>query len=76
MNYSYKNYEEAYYKGNWNKCKEVGFYLLSKKNDKRSSKLLKEIKTIDYHWDLNPKELERISKILLAVKVWLMVWKD
>ena len=41
MNYTYRDFEEAYYKGNWNKCKEVGFYLLSKMKDKKSNKLLK-----------------------------------
>ena len=69
MNYTYRDFEEAYYKGNWNKCKEVGFYLLSKMKDKKSNKLLRKIKTIDYRWDLESKELERISKILLSVKV-------
>lgn len=76
MNYKYKDYEDYYYKGDWNKCKEVGFYLLSQMKDSNSIKLLRKIKTVNYRWNLDPKELERISKILLEVKVWLMVWKD
>ncbi len=71
--YSYYDYEEAYYHLQWYKCKEVGCYLLLLLKDKYAKKLYKQLVKLNWAWDLPQKEQERIAKLLLDVKIWLMV---
>ena len=77
MLYSYADYEEAYYHGRIDKCKQIGCYLLERKNDKRSKELLKELSKLEYKcWyndNSSQEELNHQAKVLLEVKIWLMV---
>lgn len=71
--YNYYDYEEAYYHMQWYKCKEIGLYLLPFINNDRARELEKELKEINYSWDLPQEELNHIQKVLFEVKVWIMV---
>ena len=71
--YTYNDYEEAYYKQQWYKCKEIGIELLSKLEDDNAKVLLKKLKKMEYSWDLSQEEKIKIDKILFDVKVWLMI---
>jgi len=70
MNYTYNDYEEAYYKSQFTDCKKIGICLLSKMTDKYSKKLLKELKKFEWDWlNITKKDYD----LLLQVKLWLMV---
>jgi hypothetical protein len=47
MNYTYNDYEEAYYKSQFMECKKIGICLLSKMTDRYSKKLLKELEKFE-----------------------------
>ena len=68
--YSYYDYEEAYFKLQYYKCKEIGIYILSKQKDEYSKKLLKKLEKFEYDW-LHPDTKD--AKLLWDIKVWLMV---
>ena len=72
MVYNYYDYEDAYYLGEYDKCKEIGTYLLSTLDDSKSEKLLRDLKTISYSWNLSQDELLEIQEILLEVKKCLL----
>ena len=72
MNYTYNDYEEAYYGSRFNECKQIGIFLLSKLNDNRSKELLKELEKFEWDWlNITKKEYD----LLTQVKCWLMVNK-
>ena len=70
--YTYKDYEEAYYKNQVVKCQEIGSILLQRLNDKEAKKLLKKLNSIDFIKDTE-EDRKKQAKILLDVKLWLMV---
>lgn len=76
MKYCYYDYEEAYYKHDVYKAKEIAIELLPKLNIPESKKLLKEFKNLEWAWDLDEKEKVRIEKILSETKVLLMVYDN
>ena len=68
--YSYHDYEEAYYKGQFVNCKKIGLYLLSKLSDKRSKQLYRQLENFEYKWETFGKAEQ---DLLSQVKIWLMV---
>ena len=56
--YSYYDYEEAYFKMQYYKCKEIGIYLLEK------------LKKFEYDW---LHQDTKDAQLLWDIKVWLMV---
>lgn len=76
MKYCYYDYEEAYYKQDVYKAKEIAIELLPKLNIPESKKLLKQIEKIEWAWDLEEKEKVKIEKILSETKVLLMVYSN
>lgn len=67
--YTYHDYEEAYFHGRAYECKKVGLYLLSKLHDDYAKKLYKELKSVEYAWDLPQPKLDHLAKVLLDVKI-------
>ena len=68
--YSYYDYENAYYRAQYYKCKEIGLYLLSQLKDDRAKELYKQLEQFEYDW-LHPTAKD--AKLLLDIKIWLMV---
>jgi len=66
--YTYYDYEMAYFHMQYNKCKDIGLYLLSRLKDKKSKELLEKLKKYKYQWD-KPQE----ATLLEEVKIWLYV---
>ena len=76
MKYCYYDYEEAYYKHDVYKAKEIAIELLPKLNIPESKKLLKEFENLEWAWDLEEKEQVKIEKILNETKILLMVYSN
>lgn len=74
--YSYSDYEDAYYHCRWDKCIEIGKYLLSFIHNDRAEKLLKKLSKAYYTWDMPKDESKKLSKLLLEVKLWIMVHEN
>lgn len=72
--YDFSDYEEAYCRRRVNDCVRIGTYLLKRlRHDKKAEELIRELATIDFSWDLPESELDRITKVLQDVRIWLMV---
>ena len=71
--YSFYDYEQAYYKGQIARCKEIGCYLLKQINNKKAKQLYNKLSKVKYTWDVPKVEQKYIAKLLLDVKLWLMV---
>lgn len=75
--YNYSDYETAYYKIQWYKCREIALYLLPLlKNDKAKELYEKLKKEKEYKWDLPQEDLDRLYKLYFDIKVWLMVYQN
>ena len=72
MIYNYYDYEDAYYLGEYDKCKEIGIYLLSSLHDAKSEKLLKDLSGITYSWNLPQDQQVEVEEVLSEVKRWLL----
>ena len=70
--FTYYDYEDAFYLGDYGKCKEIGISLLSHKRSKEAKELLTKLRTIDYSWSLDEKEKQKIYNILSEVKRYLL----
>jgi len=71
--YSFYDYENAYYKGQVYRCKEIGCYLLKYINNKRAKQLYNQLSKVEWSWDVPQEQQEYITKLLLDVKIWIMV---
>ena len=65
--YSYYDYEEAYYHMQWNLCITIGTYLLPYINNNRAKQLLKQLSKAKI-------DSKILTKLLLDVKIWLMIY--
>lgn len=74
--YSFYDYENAYYKCQVYRCKEIGCYLLKRLNNKKAKQLYKKLSNLEYKltWgEEDSKHNRYIAQLLLDVKIWLMV---
>ena len=71
--YSYHDYEEAYYRGQYGKCKTIGLYLLSLINNEHARKLYRNLSDLITDRELTNIEKEYWAEVLFDVKVWIMV---
>lgn len=75
--YNYYDYEQAYYKCQWYKCREIALYLLPLLKNKTANALFNKLKKEkEYKWDLPKKDLDRLYKLYFEIKVWLMVYQN
>ena len=74
--YSYHDYEEAYYRMQYYKLKDIGCYLLSFIKNDRAKELSKKLAKSNWAWDLPQKEREYLSQLYLDVKIWIMVHQN
>ena len=68
--YSYFDFEEAYYKTQYNRCKEIGLYLLGQLRDPKSKELYRQLQQFKHDW-MHPSP--EGTELLLEVKIWLMI---
>ena len=70
--YTFHDYEEAYYSGQYLECQTIGLKLLAALSDKNSKRLYKKLfkAPIDCVTD---KEKKKLADILLEVRIWLGV---
>ena len=70
--FTYYDYEDAFYLGDYSKCKEIGIHILSSKRNKEAKELLSKLKQINYSWTSNDKEKQGVYDILVDVKKYLL----
>ena len=70
--YTYFDYEQAYFHGQYYKCKTIGLYLLSKIKNKKAEELYKRLLNFEYDW-LHPTHED--DTLLNEIKIWLMVYE-
>lgn len=71
--FTFSDFEKAYYECNILKIKEIGCFLLLRKTDNYSKELYHKLNNINWNWNSNKQKLDKITKIIDAVKIWLML---
>ena len=74
MKYNYYDYEDAYFKGNIERCKKIALEILPKIKNDKVQELLNKIKDLEWNWNCSEEEKQKIFNIFKEIKIWIMVY--